>query len=130
MISSTFAQGGLKQFFGWVSTPFRTAWGEYSEPGQAAYPPLTTFYDKSKREYLLMKLKHNIDSNIENYSKIYEDKILIYSDKSKLGKQEEWKGVYGNAEIAKCAAFVALLGIDKDGNEQKEKNTKTKQLRF
>ncbi|MCG9879829.1 MAG: hypothetical protein MH472_04455 [Bacteroidia bacterium] len=43
-----FAQGGLRQFFNWVSSPLRPVWGEYSEPGQTPYPPLTSFYDKSK----------------------------------------------------------------------------------
>jgi hypothetical protein len=112
-----FAQGGLRNFFSKVSMPFRTAWGEYSEPGQTPYPPLTSFYDKSKREGILIDVKNDIKNKTNNFQKIYAFKIVAIANNPKLGKQEDWSIVNENAEIAKCAAFVALLGIDTAGNQ-------------
>jgi hypothetical protein len=114
--SNSFAQGGLWQFFNWVSSPFRPVWGEYSEPNQTPYPPLTTFYDKSKRDDILIDLKSNITNDIGKYRLFYRTKVVFYANRSALDKQEVWDNVYNNAETAKCAAFVALLGIDTIGN--------------
>ena len=79
----------------------------------------TTFNIRNIKNFIFIYLDINYDIkyDINNYDQFYADKIVAIANNPKLGKQEDWSIVNENAEIAKCAAFVALLGIDTAGNQ-------------
>jgi hypothetical protein len=103
----------LGRFFRWIGDFFEPVWGQYREEGHRGDGPYMTFQynEYSDLQYGVDTIRNRIVNKAYGYDKLYYEIFKTARDGQTVNctyKDEVCK----NANTAKCAAFVYIIGLN------------------
>jgi hypothetical protein len=118
-LSQSLKDGILKKLVKWIFVdPFNRGYGKYRENNSIRAHPYTTFAGDNNFIQML-QLRNQILNSINNgqgYKKMWKELFAVAQESYSTDCGDNYKEECPNATIAKCAAFVYLIGLNIDGN--------------